>query len=182
MNELVLETERLILRAFNDGDYESWLDGFNQRLPSQYKYDDGYTNMESATKEWFSDWVKGFEKAKENDEMYILAIFRKEDGVNLGKVELITILRMDYQWAMMGYSIHNQYWRKGYGTESVIAAKKYFFESLKFQRIELHINIDNSPSEMLAKRTGFKYECTREKFSIEGGEWVDFLIYYALRE
>ncbi|NME07637.1 GNAT family protein [Psychrobacillus sp. BL-248-WT-3] len=182
MKELYLETDRLILRTFNEEDYESWSNGFNNRLPSQYKYDEGYKIMEKASNEWFSDWIKGFNKALENDEMYIMGIFRKEDGVNIGKVELITILRMDYQWAMMGYSIHNQYWKKGYGVESVREAKKYFFDSLKFQRIELHINVDNRPFETLAKRAGFKYECTREKFSMEEEEWVDFLIYYALRE
>lgn len=182
MKGLYLETDRLILREFNERDYDNWSNGFNHRLPSQYKYDEGYKRVEKVTKEWFSNWINSFNKAKGNDEMYVLGIFRKEDEVNIGKVELITILRMDYQWAMMGYSIHNQYWKKGYGTESVIAARDYFFEALNFQRIELHINVDNTPSEKLARRAGFQYECTREKFSMEGEEWVDYLIYYALRK
>lgn len=146
MKGLYLENDRLILREFNERDYDNWSNGFNHRLSSQYKYDEGYKKVEKATKEWFSNWINSFNKAKGNDEMYVLGTFRKEDGVNIGKVELITILRMDYQWAMMGYSIHNQYWKKGYGTESVIAARDYFFEALNFQRIELYINVDNTPS------------------------------------
>lgn len=31
---LQVETERLIIRPFQKEDYESWLDGFNKRLPS----------------------------------------------------------------------------------------------------------------------------------------------------
>ena len=182
MTELYIETDRLILRSFREEDYENWLTGFNNRLPSRYKYDEGYVNMEKATREWFYNWIKGFEESKDNDEMYVLGIFRKEDGANIGKIELITILRMDYQWAMMGYSIHNHYWKNGYGVESVKEAKTVLMESLAFQRIELHINVDNHPSVMLAKRAGFQYECTREKFSLENGQWVDYLIYYALRE
>lgn len=89
MKELYLETDRLILKTFNEEDYESWSNGFNNRLPSQYKYDEGYKIIEKASKEWFSDWIKGFNKAQENDEMFIMGIFRKEDGVNIGKVELI---------------------------------------------------------------------------------------------
>ncbi|TKI85609.1 GNAT family N-acetyltransferase [Bacillus mycoides] len=114
---LQVETERLIIRPFQKEDYESWLDGFNKRLPSQYKYDDGYHDMSSSTKEWFTEWIRGFDEAARRDEMYVLGIFQKEDGANIGKLELIKILRMDYQWAMMGYSIHNQHWKNGYGAE-----------------------------------------------------------------
>lgn len=110
--------------------------------------------------------------------MYILGVFRKEDGVNLGKVELITILRMDYQWAMMGYSIHNQFWKNGYGVESVRAAASLFFSELDFHRIELHINTDNEPSQKLAERAGFTFECTREQFSFENDKWTNFHIYF----
>lgn len=124
---LQVETERLIIRPFQKEDYESWLDGFNKRLPSQYKYDDGYHDMSSSTKEWFTEWIRGFDEAARRDEMYVLGIFQKEDGANIGKLELIKILRMDYQWAMMGYSIHNQHWKNGYGAESVIAALPLFF-------------------------------------------------------
>jgi RimJ/RimL family protein N-acetyltransferase len=113
--------------------------------------------------------------------MYNLGIFRKEDGVNVGKVELIKLLRMDYQWAMMGYSVHNQFWKKGYGTESILAATEAFFSILDFHRIELHINIDNNPSIQLAENTGFIFECVRKEFSHENDKWTDFLIYYKNR-
>ena len=88
---------------------------------------------------------------------------------------------MDYNWAMMGYSIHNQYFQKGYGKESVEAAMELFFHVLNFHRIELQINVDNIPSKMLAESTGFKYECTRESFFYEGGKWIDQLIYFKNR-
>lgn len=179
---LQVETERLIIRPFQKEDYESWLDGFNKRLPSQYKYDDGYHDMSSSTKEWFTEWIRGFDEAARRDEMYVLGIFQKEDGANIGKLELIKILRMDYQWAMMGYSIHNQHWKNGYGAESVIAALPLFFNGLQFHRIELHIHIDNEPSIRLAERAGFSFECTREAFSMGNGKWADFLIYYKNKE
>ncbi|GAB6493693.1 acetyltransferase, GNAT family [Bacillus sp. UMTAT18] len=114
--------------------------------------------------------------------MYVLGIFRKEDGANIGKLELIKILRMDYQWAMMGYSIHNQYWKNGYGMESVKAAVSLFFNRLHFHRIELHIHVGNEPSVRLAERAGFSFECKREAFSLENGKWMDFLIYFKNKE
>lgn len=175
---LQVETERLTIRPFQEADYVRWYDGFTNRFPSQYKYDDGYRDMSSATKEWFAEWIQGFHESAKRDEMYVLGIFRKEDGANVGKVELITILRLDYQWAMMGYSIHNQYWKMGYGVESVKGTMDIFFSQLKFHRIELHINVDNEPSIHLAERVGFDFECKRKAFSFENDEWTDFLIYY----
>ncbi|EEM82882.1 Acetyltransferase, GNAT [Bacillus thuringiensis serovar huazhongensis BGSC 4BD1] len=80
---LEVETDRLIIRPFQKGDYESWLDGFNKRLPSQYKYDDCYQVLASSTKAWFTEWVRGFDEAAHRDEMYVLGIFRKEDGAKL---------------------------------------------------------------------------------------------------
>lgn len=183
MKDLTIETERLILRPFNNDDYAQWSKGFDNRLPSQYKYDDGYESDSSMyTKKWFIEWIRGFHNTAQKDDTYILGIFRKEDGASIGNIELIKILRMDYNWAMMGYSIHNQYFRQGYGKESVIAATELFFSELNFHRIELQINTDNEPSKKLAESAGFQYECTRKEFFYEGGRWIDQLIYYKNRD
>ncbi|TFB22894.1 N-acetyltransferase [Filobacillus milosensis] len=183
ISNLVIETERLILRPYIEEDYEKWYESYDQRKPSQYKYDEGRPkDLSGSTRSWFVKWIKGFEESAKQDKMYILAIFRKNDGANLGKVELVTILRMDYQWAMMGYSLHNQFWGQGYGTESVIAGRDAFFKHLDFHRIELHINPDNQPSLKLAERAGFQFECKRIDFSLENDEWVDYLIFYKNRD
>ncbi|GIN85823.1 N-acetyltransferase [Heyndrickxia sporothermodurans] len=178
-SDLVIHTDRLIIRPFKKEDYQNWYQQFDNRLPSQYKYDDGHPpNMQASSEEWFTEWIDGFNESAIKDNMYNLGIFRKEDGANVGKLELWTILRMDYQWAMMGYSIHNQFWKNGYATESVQAAAESFFTTLGFHRIELHINVDNAPSIKVAERTGFLYECLRKEFSFENGQWKDMLIYY----
>ena len=183
IKDLTIETERLVLRPFKNDDYKEWSKGFNDRKASQYKYDEGYDPDSSEyTKKWFIDWIGEFQEDAEKDEVYILGIFRKEDGVNVGNIELIKILRMDYNWGMMGYAIHNQYFRQGYGKESVQAAVSLFFSELNFHRIELQINIDNEPSKKLAESAGFQYECARKQFFYEGGKWIDQLIYYKNRE
>ncbi|CKH19741.1 acetyltransferase [Streptococcus pneumoniae] len=66
--------------------------------------------------------------------------------------------------------------------ESVKAAISLFFNRLHFHRIELHIRVDNEPSVRLAERAGFSFECKREAFSLENGEWMDFLIYFKNKE
>ncbi|MGV3465590.1 MAG: GNAT family N-acetyltransferase [Heyndrickxia sp.] len=180
---LIIETNRLIIRPYTIEDYENWYTNYDRRLPSQYEYDDGRPlDMPLSTKEWFSKWINGFSQSAVMDDTYVFGIFRKGDGVNVGKLEISTILRKDYQWAMMGYSIHNQFWKNGYATESVTKATEAFFEHLDYHRIELHINVDNQPSIKLAERTGFHFECVRKEFSYEDGKWRDFVIYYQNRK
>ncbi|WP_339228583.1 GNAT family protein [Oceanobacillus sp. FSL K6-2867] len=178
VSDLTYETKRLIIRPYQKQDYLNWYTQFSRRLPSQSKYDEGYIAMSRFTKDWFIKWIQKFHEGAKKDEMYILGVFRKEDNANVGTVELSTILRTKYQWGMMGYFIHNQFWKKGYGKESVIAATQLFFKQLNYHRIELHINIDNEPSIRLAESAGFMYECTRNEFTYERGRWTDLLIYY----
>jgi RimJ/RimL family protein N-acetyltransferase len=115
----------------------------------------------------------------EGDEAYVFGIFRKSDYKHVGKVEFCTIMRDEFQWGLLGYTIHNQYWRKGYGKEAVKDGLDMAFKYLGFHRIEAHINVDNIPSIRLAESIGLTYECTRRKFIYEFENWTDNLIYYS---
>lgn len=176
MRELITETERLLIRPYQVEDYLMWADGYRNRLPSTYKHDEG-NDGEVYSKRWFTDWVEEFHESAREDETYLFGVFRKADGVHIGEIELVTLLREDYEWGMMGYTMHNQYHRQGYGTESVKAAVELFFEDLRFHRLELQIHVDNEPSKKLAERAGFDYECTRKDYFYEGGKWIDQMIY-----
>lgn len=176
MKRLMAETERLFIRPYEVADYKEWAQGYKNRLPSTYQHDEG-NDGEVYSERWFIDWVDEFHTLAAADDTYLFGVFRKVDGAHIGEIELNTILREDYEWGMMGYTMHNQYHRKGYGTESVIAAADLFFEDLHFHRLELQIHVDNEPSQKLAMRAGFDYECTRKKYFYEGGKWIDQKIY-----
>lgn len=92
-------------------------------------------------------------------------------------VDFSTLARDAFQWGRVGYTIHNQHWGQGYGTEAVDLAMRIAFDELNFQRIEAHINLDNEASIRLAERVGMSYECTREGFIYENENWVDHLVY-----
>lgn len=93
-------------------------------------------------------------------------------------IDIATLARADFQWGSFGYTIHNQYWRKGYGKEAVSEALHIAFEHLKFHRIEAHINLDNIPSKKLAESVGMAFECVRKGFIYENDEWTDHFVYY----
>jgi RimJ/RimL family protein N-acetyltransferase len=176
--EYVSETERLVIRPLKKTDYKSWLKGYETRLPSQHKYDEGKRDMKICTEEWFSELINNHQKMASDDKVYVFGIFRKEDNVHLGAIDFSTIMRDDFQWARFGYTIHNQFWRKGYGKEAVKAAITLAFEKLNYHRIEAHINLDNIPSIKLAESIGMEFECIRKGFIYEFDEWTDNLIYY----
>ncbi|SFM94674.1 hypothetical protein SAMN05421832_109172 [Psychrobacillus psychrodurans] len=76
-SELVIETERLIIRPFKKDDYSDWFKQFDNRMPSKYKYDDARpSSMSAYTEEWFVDWINGFNESARKDKMYNLGIFR----------------------------------------------------------------------------------------------------------
>lgn len=134
--------------------------------------------MSECTKEWFHNLVKKHQMLALSDTANVFGIFRKNDGKHLGMVDFSTLARENFQWGRIGYTIHNQYWRKGYGKEAVIGALHIAFKDLQFHRIEAHINVDNAPSINLAESVGMEFECVRKGFIYEYEEWTDHLIYY----
>ncbi|QHS22653.1 GNAT family N-acetyltransferase [Virgibacillus sp. MSP4-1] len=171
--EFYSETERLVLRPLESWDYERWLEGFHGTLPQQYKHDSPIMDLSEWTHEKFIDVVKRHQQLAVQDEGYILSVFRKSDLKHIGMVGFWTLMRREFQWGFMEYRIHNQYWKNGYGKESVKEGLNVAFKNLGFHRIEAHINVDNPPSIRLAERVRLSYECTRKGFI----EWTDNFVY-----
>lgn len=176
--QILTETERLILRPLQGKDYDKWLAGFYDNLPPQNNYDDAMRDMSHWTQAAFNDEiVEKHHQLARQDKIYVFGIFRKLDHKHMGHIDISTIMRDEFQWGAIGYRLHNQFWRKGYGKEAVQATLKVAFETLNFHRIEAHINLDNTASIKLAESAGMTFECMREKFIYEHDEWTDNLIY-----
>lgn len=171
------ETDRLLIRPLQNDDYENWLREFENRHPSQNRHDRGRINMQECTLAWFHNLVDKHQELARTDIAYVFGVFRKEDGTHLGMIDFSTLAREDFQWARIGYTIHNQYWRNGYGKEAVQEGLKIAFTQLKYHRIEAHINLDNAPSAKLAESAGMEFEGIRKGFIFENDEWTDHLIY-----
>jgi len=174
----ISETERLIIRPLKYEDYANWLSEFENRNLSQNIYDKGKIDMSECTLEWFHNLVDKHQELALTDTAYVFSIFRKEDGKHIGNVDFSTLARDDFQWARIGYTIHNQFWKKGYGKEAVKQSLSIGFNDLKFHRIEAHINMDNIPSIKLAESVGMEFECIRKGFIYENKVWTDHLVYY----
>lgn len=177
-SEYISETERLIIRPLKYTDYENWLNEFENRYQSQHRHDQGKMDMRECTAEWFNNLVDKHQELANTDIAHVFGVFRKVDGTHLGMVDFSTLARNEFQWGRIGYTLHNQYWKKGYGKEAVKEALTIAFKHLKFHRIEAHINTDNIPSMKLAESVGMEFECIRKGFIYENNEWTDHLVYF----
>ena len=177
---MTITTERLVLRPQQPSDYESWYAGFMGRLPKQHLYDAGKLDLDGCDSAWFLDLCHRHQELALKDWVYIFGVFERQTNRHLGNIDLSTIRRHENQWANLGYSIHNQYQRQGYGKEATKAALIAGFERLNYHRIEAAIDLDNQASIAFAESLGMKQECVRRGFFYEKEQWVDHLIYAAI--
>lgn len=174
---LHFQTQRLIIRPLEKNDYHSWYNGYSNSKLAQYKYDKGQLDLLEKTESWFYTLVRNQQEAIKEDDIYYFAIFDKR-GQHIGMIDLKTLSRDNFQWAELGYFIHNQFWRRGYAYEALVEIVTQAQQILHFHRIEAHVNLDNEPSQKLLEKVGFHFECIRKGFIFENGQWTDHFVYY----
>ena len=164
--------KHIYLKYLEEKDYSVWLEGFSNRLPSQSPFDDGLLDMTICTESWFADLVAKHRDFREKDQQYIWGIYDAKSGKHVGTVNLFVLARDDFQWAEIGYTIHNQFWRQGYARAMLEELKKVSRE-LGFHRLEAHVDLQNIPSQKLLEQADFYREGVRKQFQKEGQEWKD---------
>lgn len=150
------------------------------RLPRQHPYDDDLLDLEDLDADGFAHICEDHQAAASTDQGYNWGVFHQQTGQHLGKIDLTTIQRSIFQWANLGYGIHNQFWRQGFGQEAVTAVLMAGFEKLYYHRIEVAINLDNQAAIGFVQSLGLRQECLRRGFWYEQEQWVDHLIFVAL--
>lgn len=146
---MIIETERLILREYTSDDF----DGLYEILsdPETMKH---YPKPYDAagTKRWL-DW------SINNYATYgfgLWAIELKESGTFIGDCG-ITMQPIDgEQLPEIGYHIHKDHWRKGYGSEAAKAVRDWAFQNTKFDCLYSYMAASNLPSYSTAASAGLR--------------------------
>ena len=147
---IVLETERLILRTFTIDD-----------APLIYEL-----NIDPDVIRYTFDPIKNIEHAKEVLEKTILpqyalydhgrwAVHLKSDFEFIGWCGLKA--RPERNEIDLGYRFQKKFWRKGYATEAAVACIKYGFEKLNLVRIVGRAIPDNESSLKVLQKCGMNY-------------------------
>ena len=170
--KMILETERLILREYTEGDFDGLYEILSDPVTMRH-YPKPYD--EKGTRRWLS-W------SLENYKTYgygLWAMELKETGELIGDCG-ITMQNIDGELLPeIGYHIHKNYWRRGYGKEAARAVRDWFFTHTDFDRVYSYMTSANVASYSTAASMGMKkikeypdwdglcyvYELTREEWN-----------------
>jgi ribosomal-protein-alanine N-acetyltransferase len=166
-----LETERLLLRPYNEHDIPELLPLIGTREVAATTLRIAYPYTEQDARAFL-------ELAKERDKLW-LAITLRADGRQIGGIGLR--LEPQHQHAELGYWLGVPYWGRGYATEAAREVLRYGFEDLGLHRIFATHFKHNPASGTILKKLGMRYEgCQREHLR-KWDQFVDSEFYGILR-
>jgi RimJ/RimL family protein N-acetyltransferase len=151
-SNLIIETERLLLRPFTLDDivpsYEMNLDA----EVSKYTGDGGVVSKKEIEKRIIENVFGDYKKHGYGR----LAVVLKEENKFIGFAGLKYLEDMDE--VDLGYRLMKQYWEKGIATEASIACVNFGFKNLKLNKIIAMVLPDNTGSVRVLEKLGFKYD------------------------
>lgn len=170
--DLLLETPRLILRAFAPEDWRAVHEYASD--PEVTRYMPWGPNDEAASKHFVATVIV---KQQDPRTDYDWAITLREQGTLIGGCG---IYRQGFGVGEMGYCLHRSYWNQGYGTEAAKALLEWAFTAGGFHRIYARCDPRNIGSARIMEKNGMRKEGHLRECSFKDGEWADSLLYAIL--
>ena len=171
---VVLETDRLIIREWNEMDLEDFF---------EYAKVDGVGQM--------AGWNPhtSIQESKTILEMFInekmtFALELKENHKVIGSLGLETLsllLRDEYENLVgreLGYVLSKEYWGKGLMPEAVNRVIKFCFEQENYDYLMCSHFVINSQSKRVIEKSGFRFVKENTQIARDGHEYIS--LYYVL--
>jgi ribosomal-protein-alanine N-acetyltransferase len=152
---VTLETERLILRRFTQGDADAMFRNWASD-PEVTKFMMWQTHADvEVSKTITNEWVSNYE----SDSYYQWAIVPKDFGEPIGSIAAV---KVDDATKMVhiGYAIGKAWWRNGYTSEALTRLVKFFFEEVGVNRVESRHDPRNPNSGAVMMKAGLTFEGT----------------------
>mgnify|MGYP001627193752 CR=1 FL=1 len=163
--KLILETPRLYLREITPDDAENAYNLNKDREVIKYTGDDAFESVAAARAflENYKDYKQyGYGR---------WAVVLKDNDTFLGWCGLK--YNADIDEVDLGYRFAQQYWGKGYATESAKACLEYGFGKLNLTSIIARANHENTASINVMKKLGMQFDKTGD---FCGGNAVQYRI------
>jgi ribosomal-protein-alanine N-acetyltransferase len=182
MKYLNRSSKRLMVRPLSRADFSHWREFHLSRTKKMNIWDRQGNPPETVTYKAFSSLLKEQKKMRDSEQFYDLAVFERISGRIIGNVSAMNIVRSVSQTAFLGYSIHHDFWGKGFGKEAVLMMIDIAFRDIKLHRIEAGIEPSNRRSILLARSIGLRKEGLKKRAVFLRNQWVDLSIYSATCE
>lgn len=172
-NEIIIETERLLLRQMNGGDYTDLCQILMDDETMHY-YEGAFTAGESAR--WLDNQFARYSELG----FGLWAVIHKQTGEFLGQCGLTMQSVEEDRVLEIGYLFKKKHWHKGYAIEAAKACKLYAFETLGAEEVFSIIRDTNIPSQNVAIRNGMliKKRFIKHYLGID----MPHMVYYAKRD
>lgn len=166
----ILETKRLKLRPLTSDDFtavHSWASN-----PKNTRYMGWGPNTEELTTNFLNSAMAGKD----------FAIVIKDSNVVIGSCGIYPNDTQDT--AEVGWILHMNYWKNGYGTEMAGELLRYGFKNLDLRRIVAPCAAINYGSYRIMERNGMRREALHKNafWARIDKEWIDEAIYAILSE
>lgn len=174
----ILETDRVILRPFTEGDaadmFRNWAS------------DDEVTQFltwPTHTELRVTEGIVAIWASRNGDpENYQWAITIKESGEVIGSLSLMNLDNRN-ESCEVGYCIGKRWWNRGIMTEILREVIRFGFQEVGFERIAARHDITNPASGRVMEKCGMQYEGTlRKVLKNSRGVLVDCKYYSILKE
>lgn len=144
----ILETTRLILRELSIGDAENFYELNQNPNVTRFTGDKSFKSVREA-----KDFLKNYKDYEQNG-YGRWAVICKESEEFLGWCGL----RFDGNKTDIGFRFFEEYWNRGFATESAKACIEYGFEKLKLHEIIGRAMKENIASIKVLEKIGLKFE------------------------
>ena len=170
-NNCTLQTARLLLRPLVSDDFEavqSWAGN-----PMNTRYMAWGPNTEEQTREFVTSFVTDGKD---------FAVVLKDNNIVIGSCGVYP--DSDNDTGELGWILHKNYWKQGYGTELGGELIRYGFETLKLRRLNAPCAAANYGSCRVMERNGMRREALHIKafWARVDKEWTDKAVYAILEE
>lgn len=175
-----IETERLILRDFAQGDLPAWYpiisDATGMRYLPELKVDDlagAAQNLAEAVAE----------AARPDRVKFFFAVIERSTGALVGSVGYTVEAGLaGGKRVGLGYFYRKESWGRGYATEAARAVVAFAFTQDTVVKIETGCLKENAASERVMRNVGMKKEGELVRHQIHESLWKDRLLYGLTRE
>jgi RimJ/RimL family protein N-acetyltransferase len=164
----MLEGRRVRLKIFDKEDLSFFVDFWNNL---DY-YGDYESIMEQITN---TEAEKRFADTSKS----VTFIVQKKNGTDIG---LIVHFGQSSGAVTVGYAIKPSEHGKGYGTEALQLMVDYLFLAKDIHRVQANTDPENTASQRILDKVGFRKEGASRKSSFVRGQWRDECHYSILRE